>query len=585
MNIDSLWGDEFVIPEEKEKVKSIAEKIAKPKDTKTSVEKQVKSKAINLKEKLALITKEVYRILGKQKDNVMCIKTKQDFDNYIQKCIQKGRVAVDTETNNSLDPITCKLMGPCLYTPGEKQVYVPINHRDPDTKERLLWQLTEADVAEEMQKLVDSNVIIETHNGKFDYSVIKCTTGVCIRIDWDTLICEKLLDENKHSYVLKDLYIQQVNPDQEKYRIDTLFEGVEYADVDPDVFALYAATDSYMTDMLAEIQLAKFKNPDLAGVLQLAREIEIPLVSVIAEMEMAGMEVDQEYSKLLSNKYNEELTQLDMEIADELLKLKPTIDAWRLSQEANYKPIVGRTKTVNKVQYKYMLGTGGPGNVSYWYDAKTSRKLTGEEADSLGLAATEQKSKSEQLTEPMNLSSPVQLAILLYDILKSPIVDKTSPRATGEDALAAIAEKMNSSVCNLIIRRRGLVKLISTYIDVIPELAKRWPDGRVRTHFNGYGAATGRLSSSDPINFQNIPAHNKEIRMLFKSANKQEDIPITSNQIIVKKFTEVNTSEGFVFAEDLKTGKYLILDNEDGTTEALKIIDIKTEGLFTIIII
>ena len=61
------------------------------------------------------------------------------------------------------------------------------------------------------------------------------------------------------------------------------------------------------------------------------------------------------------------------------------------------------------------------------------------------------------------------------------------------------------------------MKLITTYIDVIPELATRWPDGRVRTHFNQMGAATGRMSSSDPLNIQNIPSHNKEIRMLFKA--------------------------------------------------------------------
>lgn len=585
MALDSLWGEEFIIPNEKIKVKKINDKIKKQTTRRSSVEKQVKSKAISLTERLEIITKEVYRILGKQKDNVLCIDNKEDFNKYIDKCIQKGIVSIDTETNNSLDPITCKLMGLCLYTPGEKQVYVPVNHRNPDTKVRLDWQLTEEDVAEGLRKLTAAKVFSETHNGKFDYSVLKCTTGQLIRIDWDTLICEKLLDENKNSYVLKDLYIQQVDPEQEKYSIDKLFQNVEYADVDPHVFALYAATDSYMTHRLAEIQIAKFSDPDLANVLQLAREIELPLVTVIAEMEMAGMKVDQEYAQLLSLKYDEQLREVDLQIEEELNKMKAQIDAWRLSPEANYRPVIGRTKTINKIQYKYYAGSNNFTDPSYWYEAKTARKLSDEEATSIGLVATEQKSKSEQLTDPINLASPTQLAILFYDILKAPAVNRRSPRATGEDALREIAKRIDSPICKLIINRRGLVKLITTYIKVIPELAKRWPDGRVRTHFNQYGAATGRLSSSDPINFQNIPAQNKEIRMLFCSSNKQEDIPITSNQIIVKKFTEVNTSEGFVFAEDLKIGNYLILDNDDGTTEAFKILDIKTEGLFTTIII
>ena len=101
--------------------------------------------------------------------------------------------------------------------------------------------------------------------------------------------------------------------------------------------------------------------------------------------------------------------------------------------------------------------------------------------------------------------------------MKCPVVDKKSPRGTGEDALKAISEKLNLDICKFLIERRELVKLLTTYIDVIPELAKQWPDGRVRTHFNQYGAATGRLSSSNPINFQNIPSHNKEIRMLFQA--------------------------------------------------------------------
>lgn len=570
MALDSLWGEEFIIPNEKIKVKDINDKIKKQTTPRSTVEKQVKSKAISLTERLEIITKEVYRILGKQKDNVLCIDNKEDFNKYIDKCIQKGIVSIDTETNNSLDPITCKLMGLCLYAPGEKQVYVPVNHRNPDTKVRLDWQLTEEDVAEGLRKLTAAKVFSETHNGKFDYSVLKCTTGQLIRIDWDTLICEKLLDENKNSYVLKDLYIQQVDPEQEKYSIDKLFQDVEYADVDPHVFALYAATDSYMTHRLAEIQIAKFSDSDLANVLQLAREVELPLITVIAEMELAGMEVDQEYAQLLSLKYDEHLREVDLEIEEELNKMKAHIDAWRLSPDANYRPVIGRTKTIDKIQYKYYAGSDNINDPSYWYESKTARKLSDEEATSIGLAATEQKSKSEQLTDPINLASPTQLAILFYDILKAPAVDRNSPRATGEDALKEIAKKIDSPICKLIINRRGLVKLITTYINVIPELAKRWPDGRVRTHFNSYGAATGRLSSSDPINFQNIPAHNKEIRMLFKASTKLNYIDTDDDIFEVFDYQEVETADGWKYPDLLSAGDILVVNDQP-----TKIIDIR----------
>ena len=473
-DIESLWGEEFELPKEKEKVKKIAQKIAKPKELKVSVEKKLKNKNLSLAEKLEEIKKEVLRVLGKQKDNVLVIKSREDFHNYITKCIENKIIAIDTETNNSLDPITCKIMGLCLYTPDEKQAYIPINHRNPETQERLEWQLTEQDIKEELQRVIDAKTYSVLHNGKFDYQVIKCTCDSIINIDWDTLIGAKLLDENEKSAGLKEQYIDKIDPDQEKYKIDHLFKNVEYADVDPDIFALYAATDSYMTDKLYEWQIDKFNLPENKKLLDLATNLEMPLVKVIAEMELAGMDVDQDYGKLLSAKYHKQLEKIDNDINEELAKLKPQIDTWRLTADANFKPL----------------------------------KKTGE---------GEGKSKNEQLTDPINLASPTQLAILFYDVLKAPVVDKKQPRGTGEDQLKALSEKLKLTLFDLLIKRREIAKLLTTYIDVIPELAKKWPDGRVRTHFNQYGAATGRLSSSDPLNFQNIPSGNKEIRMLFCS--------------------------------------------------------------------
>lgn len=460
-DLDSLWGEEFELPKEKEKVKKIVEKVKTPKEPKAekaAVEKKVKSKTLSLDAKLEAIYAEVLRVLGHQKDNVQVIKTAEDLHDYITDCIRLGRIAIDTETNNSLDPITCKLMGPCFYAPGKKQAYVPVNHVDKDTRERLSWQIDESVIKAELQRLVDAGTFIVMHNGKFDYQVIKCTCNIDLPINWDTLIAAKLLDENERSAGLKQQYIAKIDPAQEKYSIEELFKNIEYAVVDPDIFALYAATDSMMTDKLFEWQMNQFKNADLAKVLNLYYEVELPLVPVIAEMELAGMEVDQEYAALLSAKYHKKLAAVDAELADALNELKPQIDAWRLSPEANIHP----------------------------------KKKTGD---------GEGKSKNEQLEDPVNLASPTQLAILFYDVLKCPAVSKKSPRGTGEDELKAIAKELNLNFCNVLIKRRELVKLITTYVDVIPELATRWPDGRVRTHFNQYGAATGRLSSSEPLNF------------------------------------------------------------------------------------
>jgi len=508
---ESLWGDDFKLPDEKVKTKKIKEKLSKPKTTEASIEKQVKSKKVSIKEKMILIKAEVLRVLGKQADNVMCIRDKETLNDYISKAIKVGRIAIDTETNNTTDTHTCKLMGPCLYTPGEKQVYIPINHRDPETKEKLPNQLTEQDMHDAFQRIVDAGTHIIMHHADFDYQVIHYTCGIDLPVFWDTMLAAQVLNENEPAS-LKEQYIAKIDPDQEKYKINDLFEGVHYADVDPDVFAFYAATDSKMTDALYEWQVNEFAKPDNVKLYRVFRDVEMAVMPVVAKMEMRGVAVDEEYNRRLSEKYNNKLTVCDAAIAEELEKLKPMINAWRLSKEAN--------------------------EASRAYAPKKSKKKDDEIAaqypfvDEKGMRYKVGKALVEQLPEEINLGSPVQLAILLYNILKAPVVDKKQPRATGEDALEALAEKTQLPICNLLIERRGLVKLLSTYIDNIPVLVNFWPDRHVHTHFRQYGAKTGRFSSGgkvrymddegrnceiSSVNMQNIPAGQKELRMQFKA--------------------------------------------------------------------
>lgn len=466
----NLWGDDFVVPDT---TKDILKKTKNVKTVRTkTVDQKLKSKTISVQEKIAIITENVHKILGKFADDTVVIKTREQLTKYIDHAIRNGVIAIDTETDNSLDPISCKLMGGCIYTPGEKNAYIPINHVDINTRERLAWQLTEHDIKEELDRL--GNTLIVMHNGKFDYEVLKCTCNCALHIDWDTLIGAKVLDENETSASLKAQYKDKIDSSVEKYDIEHLFEKMEYAIFAPELFALYAATDAYMTYKLYEWQKSQFESPENARIYDLYKNIEMPLVVVIAEMELAGMCVDQAYAQRLSEKYHKKLAELDALVDAEMRGLKPTIDAWRLTSEANYRPPSDKTK---------------------------------------------KKTKNEQLEFPINLGSPTQLAILIYDVLQCPSVSKKSPRGTGEDIMQEIYKRTNLPIFKAILERRTITKLVSTYIDVIPELAKRWDDGRVRTHFNQYGAATGRLSSSDPLNFQNIPSHNKEIRLLFTARN------------------------------------------------------------------
>ena len=246
----NLWGEEFNINSVDKKNK-ILDKVNNPKQTK---------KKLSVEDTLNEIKINVDKTLGHYADSTIVIKSVDEYNDYISRCIDTGFVALDTETNNSLDPLTCKLMGLCLYAPGLPAAYVPVNHRNRFTEQRLEWQLNEDQVAEGIKRL--NNIKILTHNGKFDYEVVKCTCGVSFPIYWDSQIAAKVLDENEHSAKLKDQYVMKIDPEEEKYSIEHLFKGLEYAIVDPEVFALYAATDSYKTYKLYEYQYNEFMKPE-----------------------------------------------------------------------------------------------------------------------------------------------------------------------------------------------------------------------------------------------------------------------------------------------------------------------------------
>ena len=467
MMITDIFGAELGSPTSAEKTKKIINKVKKPKEAKVTVEKKIKSKKLSVDEKIGLITEKVYKTLDKQKDDVLVIRTKQELADYITQAIHNDIIAIDTETNNSLDPLTAKLMGLCVYTPNNKKVYVPVNHVDYKTGEKLPNQLTEKDIKEELTRIVDSQTLTVMHNAKFDFQILKTTCGIEVPCYWDTMIAAKLIDENEMAS-LKQQYILHIDSEQEKYSIEDLFEKEEYAIFPPEVFALYAATDPFMTYKLYEWQKPIMESDEYKKVNSLFRDVEMPVIRVVAEMELSGIELDKEYAQRLSVKYHHKLDELDKKISLEMEKYKSKIESWRNSKEANFKP----------------------------------KKKSGEEGG---------KSKSEQLPDEINLGSPTQLAILLYDVIGIEQVSKESPRGTGEDILQAI----KLPLAKLLLERRGLVKLLDAFIDSLPQKVNPI-DGRVHGHFNQYGAATGRFSSSDP-NLQQLPASNKEIRMMFKA--------------------------------------------------------------------
>lgn len=414
-----------------------------------SVKKSTSYANLPLDEKLKVIQESVYKELGRYKGFVKVIRNKEELNTYIDKAIMVDYLAFDTETNNSLDPLTCKVMGLCLYIPNTRPVYVPLNHCKPGTDVLLENQVSEKDAADALKRLKDTKIVY--HNGKFDIRVIYNTLGFYMPIWWDTMLAAQLLNENEKAG-LKPQYKKYVDPTIGSYNIEKLFTGIPYAWVDPEIFALYAAIDSYDTYRLQQYQQAIFEQEGMENLYKLFKEIEVPVTSIVAQMEDTGIDIDLKFVEKLNSKYHR-----GMDNALNSLKeiLKPYDDLIKSYQER------------------------------------------------------------KELDTPLNFNSSAQLQILLYDILKTPTTGEA--RSTDKNTLKIL----NTPFTKALLEYRHYAKLISAFTEALPTLCSK-KDGKIHASFNQMGkeennVVTGRFSSSDP-NLQQIPSHEKSMRMMFKAS-------------------------------------------------------------------
>lgn len=140
-----------------------------------------------------------------------------------------------------------------------------------------------------------------------------------------------------------------------------------------------------------------------------------------------------------------------------------------------------------------------------------------------------------------NIASPKQLGEVLFEKLGLPGGKKSKLGAysTSSDVLEPLAEQ-GHSIVEKILDWRGLAKLKSTYTDSLPQQVSP-RTGRVHTSFNLVGAATGRLSSTDP-NLQNIPIRTedgKAIRRAFIADKGCVLLSVDYSQIELRLVAEI----------------------------------------------
>jgi len=134
-----------------------------------------------------------------------------------------------------------------------------------------------------------------------------------------------------------------------------------------------------------------------------------------------------------------------------------------------------------------------------------------------------EKEIHEMAGEEFNVSSPKQLGPILFEKLKidtNARKTKTKQYSTSEEVLVRLADR--HPIINKILEFRGLKKLLSTYVEALPEIVNK-KTGKIHSSFNQAITATGRLSSINP-NLQNIPIRDeagREIRRAFIPSDEE----------------------------------------------------------------
>ena len=437
--------------------KKALEILSKKKNKKTPVATVVPK---TIKQKVEYAKDLSLQVFGNKLDKIELVTDSKRIEEYLHNTLKNGILAVDTETNG-LDRIDGKIAGICLYTPGEEGIYIPVGHVSYMTNQPLKDNVPCETMENFFKVCNEHNIKYILHNAKFDMHILYWMIGVKIVPYWDTLIAGQLLNENEpHGLkVLYQKYCVRADEEQQVAKFNTLFNGIEFNSIPPSVGYMYAAFDPIMTYELYKFQEQYLDKEvgqycyrkGLERVADVFREIEMPLIEVVFDMEVQGVDIDTDLAKELKDKYTYYMNLAVDNFKTQIIELEVAgaFDELRVKHPDKF----------NKI--------------------------------------------SELGDININIASNAQLVILFYDVLK--LDPPKGQRSVGEEQL----KQLHHPLVDCILEYRGMSKLLSTYIEAIPNhIAKK--DGKLHANFNQYGAKTGRFSSSDP-NLQNIPSKTKKL--------------------------------------------------------------------------
>ncbi len=220
-----------------------------------------------------------------------------------------ARFSFDTETT-SLDPLRADLVGLSFAVQSGEAWYVPVGHRYLGAPE----QLPADRVLERLRPLLeDPGKLKIAQNAKYDLLVLR-RAGVAVRgADFDTMVASYLANPAAKSHGMDNLALELLGRKTISYS-EVAGSGrnqICFSEVEVEKAVAYAAEDADVT-----LQLAEKLEPMVAegGQGTLFREVEMPLVAILADMEWQGVRVDPAVLAGLSREIEEKLAALEKEI-------------------------------------------------------------------------------------------------------------------------------------------------------------------------------------------------------------------------------------------------------------------------------
>jgi len=214
-----------------------------------------------------------------------------------------GVFAFDTETD-SLDPLRANPVGFSLAVAKGHACYIPVQAPDRDVLD-LKTVLDQLAVV-----LIDPSLTLVGQNIKYDYKVM-ARQGIVLRCRFfDTMVAAWLLDSERSSYSMDNLAAQLLNYRTIHYT-DVVEKDKTLADVQLERATDYSAEDADITFQLYELFRPQL---DSVGLATIFSDLEMPLVGILADMEIAGIRLNADQLRAYSARLEVELAKLEEEI-------------------------------------------------------------------------------------------------------------------------------------------------------------------------------------------------------------------------------------------------------------------------------